>query len=203
MDGSFPDNQRQRCAYRAHRQKMQLRALRAAQAHAAGVNLLPHDGVHHSMETAGASASGFGRQRIWSAGLRLGRRPRHRGRHRSRRRHGQYGLYRRSIWRSLEVHQCRAAQPKSFKCYLDSADRRSTHARCGLNRHPASTDQPRSGNSVVLVGTGETNSSGDSYYGLGILRSADAGNSWTLISQDASGTHPLPAWASARSRSAP
>ena len=42
--------------------------------------------------------------------------------------------------------------------------------------------------SVVLAGTGETNSSGDSYYGLGILRSADGGDTWTLISQDISGT---------------
>ena len=32
--------------------------------------------------------------------------------------------------------------------------------------------------SVVLVGTGETNSSADSYYGLGILRSPDGGQSW-------------------------
>jgi len=38
------------------------------------------------------------------------------------------------------------------------------------------------GNSrVLLVGTGETNSSGDSYYGLGILRSADGGATWTQI----------------------
>jgi hypothetical protein len=43
--------------------------------------------------------------------------------------------------------------------------------------------------SVVLVGTGETDSSADSYYGLGILRSADAGQTWTLISQDATGAH--------------
>jgi len=35
--------------------------------------------------------------------------------------------------------------------------------------------------SVILVGTGETNSSGDSYYGLGILRSADGGATWTQI----------------------
>jgi hypothetical protein len=34
---------------------------------------------------------------------------------------------------------------------------------------------------VILVGTGETNSSGDSYYGLGILRSADGGSTWTQI----------------------
>jgi hypothetical protein len=43
--------------------------------------------------------------------------------------------------------------------------------------------------SVVLVGTGETDSSTDSYYGLGILRSADGGQTWTLISQDVTGTH--------------
>lgn len=40
--------------------------------------------------------------------------------------------------------------------------------------------QPGNSN-VVLVGTGETNSSGDSYYGLGILRSADGGSTWTQI----------------------
>src|SRR5271157_3208207 len=38
------------------------------------------------------------------------------------------------------------------------------------------------GNSnVILVGTGETNSSGDSYYGLGILRSPDGGSTCTQI----------------------
>ncbi len=38
------------------------------------------------------------------------------------------------------------------------------------------------GNSdVILVGTGETNNSADSYYGLGILRSADGGMTWTQI----------------------
>jgi hypothetical protein len=37
-------------------------------------------------------------------------------------------------------------------------------------------------NSVILVGTGEADNSADSYFGLGILRSADGGNSWTLIS---------------------
>jgi len=46
--------------------------------------------------------------------------------------------------------------------------------------------QPGSSN-VVLVGTGETNSSGDSYYGLGILRSVDGGASWTQIQSAASG----------------
>ena len=48
---------------------------------------------------------------------------------------------------------------------------------------------PDPNKSVVLAGTGETNSSADSYYGLGILRSIDGGTNWTLISQDATGTH--------------
>ena len=44
------------------------------------------------------------------------------------------------------------------------------------------------GNSnVILVGTGETNSSGDSYYGLGILRSANAGSTWTQIQSAGTG----------------
>jgi hypothetical protein len=41
--------------------------------------------------------------------------------------------------------------------------------------------------SVMLVGTGETNSSGDSYYGLGILRSADGGATWTQVQNAGTG----------------
>ena len=40
-------------------------------------------------------------------------------------------------------------------------------------------------NSVVLVGTGEANSSADSYYGIGILRSTNGGTSWSTITQSA------------------
>jgi hypothetical protein len=40
---------------------------------------------------------------------------------------------------------------------------------------------------VILLGTGETNSAIDSYYGLGFLRSTDTGNTWTLISSAAGG----------------
>ncbi len=44
------------------------------------------------------------------------------------------------------------------------------------------------GNSkVILVGTGETNSSGDSYYGLGILRSVDGGSTWSQIQSAGTG----------------
>ncbi|MGO9085143.1 MAG: hypothetical protein ACLP6G_14605 [Terriglobales bacterium] len=42
--------------------------------------------------------------------------------------------------------------------------------------------------SLILAATGEANNSGDSYFGLGILRSADAGNTWTLISTANSGS---------------
>ncbi len=42
-------------------------------------------------------------------------------------------------------------------------------------------------NSVILVDTGEADNSADSYFGLGILRSANGGNTWTLISTANSG----------------
>lgn len=39
------------------------------------------------------------------------------------------------------------------------------------------------GTGVILAGTGDPNDELDSYYGAGILRSTDGGNSWTLIPQ--------------------
>ena len=44
----------------------------------------------------------------------------------------------------------------------------------------ALTVQP-GGTGVILAGTGDPNDALDSYYGAGILRSADGGNSWSLI----------------------
>jgi hypothetical protein len=43
---------------------------------------------------------------------------------------------------------------------------------------PGNSDPTKS---LILVGTGEADNSGDSYFGLGILRSTDAGTTWTLI----------------------
>jgi hypothetical protein len=40
---------------------------------------------------------------------------------------------------------------------------------------------------VILAATGEADNSADSYFGLGILRSADAGSTWTLASTANSG----------------
>ncbi len=37
------------------------------------------------------------------------------------------------------------------------------------------------GGTVVLAGTGDTNDATDSYYGSGLLRSADGGVTWTLV----------------------
>ena len=41
---------------------------------------------------------------------------------------------------------------------------------------------PNPADAIILAATGEANDSSDSYFGLGILRSADGGNTWTLIS---------------------
>jgi len=43
------------------------------------------------------------------------------------------------------------------------------------------------GNGVVLAGTGDPNDATDSYYGEGILRSTDGGNTWTLSQQSNDG----------------
>ncbi len=48
----------------------------------------------------------------------------------------------------------------------------------------AVTVQP-GGSGVVLAGTGDSNDALDSYYGAGILRSPDGGNSWTVMSHTA------------------
>jgi hypothetical protein len=42
-------------------------------------------------------------------------------------------------------------------------------------------------NSLILAATGEANNSADSYFGLGILRSTNAGSTWTLVSTANSG----------------
>ena len=46
----------------------------------------------------------------------------------------------------------------------------------------ALTVQP-GGTGVILAGTGDPNDVLDSYYGAGILRSTDGGNTWSLISE--------------------
>src|SRR5207248_516124 len=45
-----------------------------------------------------------------------------------------------------------------------------------------------SGTHTILVGTGEPNNAGDSYYGMGIFRSTDGGASWSPIPSANGGT---------------
>ncbi len=72
---------------------------------------------------------------------------------------------------------------KTFKPQFSLLDGQATLAVGAIAIQPQLTS-PDPSKSVILVGTGETNSSTDSYYGLGILRSADAGQTWTLVRQD-------------------
>jgi len=51
--------------------------------------------------------------------------------------------------------------------------------------------QPGASASVILAGTGEANHFTEAYYGMGVLRSADSGASWTLVSAANGGTRPF------------
>src|SRR5439155_238826 len=94
---------------------------------------------------------------------------------------GAYG----GVWKSTNAGPL-SANPANVS-WSPLIDNQATLAVGSIAVQPGNTDPTKS---VILVGTGETNSSMDSYYGLGILRSADAGNTWALITQDSSGTHP-------------
>ena len=91
---------------------------------------------------------------------------------------GAYG----GVWKSTN-----ALQTPSGVVWNSLTDDQPTLAVGAIAIQPQLSN-PDPNKSVILVGTGEANASGDSYYGLGILRSADAGNSWTLIPSDSTGT---------------
>ncbi len=94
---------------------------------------------------------------------------------------GAYG----GIWKSLNAGPL-SSNPGSV-AWVPLTDNEATLAVGSIAIQPQlSNPDPRK--SVILVGTGETNGSADSYYGLGILRSADAGSTWNLISTDSSPT---------------
>src|SRR5271170_1191353 len=65
-------------------------------------------------------------------------------------------------------------------------DNQATLSIGSIAIQPGNTDPTQS---VVLAGTGEADNSADSYFGLGILRSADGGNTWPLLSTANSGTY--------------
>jgi len=95
---------------------------------------------------------------------------------------GAYG----GIWKSLNAGALSANPSSVF--WTPVSDTEATLAIGAIAVQPQLSN-PNPFNSVVLAGTGETDSSADSYYGLGILRSMNGGQTWTLISKDSTGTH--------------
>jgi hypothetical protein len=80
------------------------------------------------------------------------------------------------VWKSTN-----AAGPVgsvSFQPLTDSLPAFSTGSLASLSIGALSV-KPSGG--VVLAGTGDSNDASDSYYGTGILRSTDGGNTWSLI----------------------
>ncbi len=84
------------------------------------------------------------------------------------------------VW---EAQNAAASTPSSitFTPLTDAVDALGGAAGASISIG-ALTVQP-GGTGVILAGTGDPNDALDSYYGGGILRSTDGGNTWTLIQQ--------------------
>lgn len=79
---------------------------------------------------------------------------------------GAYG----GVWKSTNA----AAADPTTVTFTPLTENEATLSIGAIAIHPTNSN-------IILVGTGEPNSAGDSYYGLGILRSTDGGATWTLI----------------------
>lgn len=88
---------------------------------------------------------------------------------------GAYG----GVWKSTNA----AASPASSVIWTPVTDQQASLATGAVSVKPDGT--------VALVGTGEPNNAIDSYYGVGILRSTDAGATWNLIESADGGSHPF------------
>lgn len=84
------------------------------------------------------------------------------------------------VWQSTNA----ASNPASSVTWIPLTDDQATLSVGSIAIQPGNSNPA---NTLILVGTGEANNSADSYFGLGILRSADAGNTWTMISTANSG----------------
>ncbi len=93
------------------------------------------------------------------------------------------------VWKSMNA--AGAAGPVSFSPLTDALSVFSANAGAAGKSSisiGAVTVQP-GGTGVLLAGTGDPNDASDSYYGVGVLRSADNGVTWSLqtLSQDGVG----------------
>jgi hypothetical protein len=84
------------------------------------------------------------------------------------------------VWKSTNA----ASNAASSVNWTPISDNQATLSVGSIAIQPGNADPAKT---LLLVGTGEANNSADSYFGLGILRSSDAGNTWTLISTANSG----------------
>src|SRR6202166_4364387 len=85
------------------------------------------------------------------------------------------------VWKSTNA----AASIASNVTWTPVTDDEATLSIGSIAIQPGNSDPAKS---VVLAGTGEADNSADSYFGLGVLRSCDGGNTWTLIPGANSGT---------------
>src|SRR5579863_6787253 len=85
------------------------------------------------------------------------------------------------VWKSTNA----ASSTANSVTWNPITDNQATLSIGALAIQPGNSDPAKS---VILAATGEANNSSDSYFGLGILRSTDAGNTWSLVSTANSGT---------------
>ncbi len=78
------------------------------------------------------------------------------------------------IWKSINAANATA----NSVTWIPLTDTQPTLSIGSIAIQPGNSDPAKS---VILTATGEADNSGDSYFGLGILRSTDAGNTWSLI----------------------
>ena len=78
------------------------------------------------------------------------------------------------IWQSTDA----ANNNPSDATWTPITDDQATLSIGAIAIQPGNADP---GKTMILAATGEANNSADSYFGLGILRSTDAGSTWALI----------------------
>lgn len=84
------------------------------------------------------------------------------------------------IWKSTNA----ASTNANSVTWTPITDNQATLSIGAIAIQPGNSDPTKS---LILAATGEADNSADSYFGLGILRSTDGGNTWSLISTANSG----------------